>query len=67
MILCHSCKERLPLADAEADDLASWACRKCGAVYRASIDSRSTEQERKRVLLVQRTYGRIRGRERQRL
>jgi len=55
MVLCTGCNRPLPLMDATEDELAGWACAHCGAVYRAAIDPRSTEQERRQVVLLRRT------------
>lgn len=55
MVLCAGCNRPLPLMAATEDELAGWACAHCGTVYRAAIDSRSTEQERRQVVLLRRT------------
>ncbi len=55
MVLCAGGNRPLPLMDATEDELAGWACAHCGAVCRAAIDPRSTEQERRQVVLLRRT------------
>jgi hypothetical protein len=55
MVLCSGCNRPLPLVDASDEELAGWACAHCGTVYRAAIDPRSTEDERRRVAILERT------------
>jgi hypothetical protein len=55
MVICSGCNRPLPLVDAPEEELAGWACAHCGTVYRAAIDPRSTEDERRMVALLERT------------